>query len=99
MFAALPKAAAVMAMKWWVAEVTVLKLPNPEFPTAIISACKGLNKLPPKQCKTAEDKFSGALRKTYAPPTFVIYGRVGVLTRSGASGRAEGPGKSPVKKP
>jgi len=37
-------------------------------------------------------------KQSYAPPKLVVYGKVRNLTRSGASGAPEGPGKSPTKR-
>jgi len=37
-------------------------------------------------------------KKSYAPPRLLVYGKVRKLTRSGASGASEGPGKSPTKR-
>lgn len=37
-------------------------------------------------------------KKAYAPPKLIIYGKARTLTRSGASGTPEGPGKSPTKR-
>jgi hypothetical protein len=45
-----------------------------------------------------DGRKSNTLKKSYAPPKLLVYGKVGKLTRSGASGTAEAPGKSPTKR-
>jgi hypothetical protein len=37
-------------------------------------------------------------KQTYLPPSLTVYGKVGKLTRSGASGVAEGPSNSRNKR-